>query len=72
MFFKRTAALVVAGASLSFFTFAPIESPLRKNSATRPEMNNKIEYTKNGARNEITESKPPIAGPAIPPTIKEP
>jgi hypothetical protein len=34
---------VVAASASLFFTFAPIESPLRKISATNPEHNNKIE-----------------------------
>jgi hypothetical protein len=55
-----------------FFAFQPIESPFKKKNATRPEQNNKIEYTKNGALNEMTDNKPPMAGPAIPPTINEP
>jgi hypothetical protein len=35
--------IVVAGSAELFFTFAPIESPLRKINATNPEHNNKTE-----------------------------
>ena len=45
---------------------------LRKKWATVPETKSIAEYAKNGARTEINDSNPPIAGPETPPTKKAP